>query len=398
MGGSITPFLGMANVFESASEMISSRLEAAPGAKLPWATVMDMALYTENLGYYRNGVRKIGRGGDFYTSVSVGGLYGELLAFFARRVWENEGKSSVFTIIEQGAHDGSLASDILEAIVSGDEHFANVVQYVIIEPDDGLRSAQAETLKSFKDKISFAAAWHELPADRKAGLFLANELIDAFSLHLIQRVNNQWRELYVVRGESNTLEFAPGDLSHPSLETELADLGTDFAEGHILEINLQAINWVRRVREAGFSGVILLADYGYPQAELFSSDRPQGTLRRYFQHRSDTNVLADLGACDLTAHVNFTRLAVEGQHSGMRVLDFMQQGRFLSHLAVELMQRPGFLPTPAWIRQFHSLTHPHHLGASFQILVMGTAGVSLAGVIPVEHQKAALVRLGLAEE
>src|SRR6476619_6952063 len=44
------------------------------------AGFMDLALYDPELGYYARAGRRSGRAGDFFTSVDVGPLFGELLA------------------------------------------------------------------------------------------------------------------------------------------------------------------------------------------------------------------------------------------------------------------------------------------------------------------------------
>src|SRR5947209_15065960 len=44
------------------------------------AAFMDFALYDPERGYYARAVQRSGRAGDFFTSVDVGPLFGELLA------------------------------------------------------------------------------------------------------------------------------------------------------------------------------------------------------------------------------------------------------------------------------------------------------------------------------
>src|SRR5919206_119329 len=43
------------------------------------ATFMELALYHPELGYYARADQRSGRAGDFFTSVDVGPLFGELL-------------------------------------------------------------------------------------------------------------------------------------------------------------------------------------------------------------------------------------------------------------------------------------------------------------------------------
>ena len=74
---------------------------------------MEMALYEPGLGYYETH-HDLGRDGDFYTSVSVGSLFGELLAFsFSELLEQLEGQVQ---IVEAGAHDGCLANDSFSSI------------------------------------------------------------------------------------------------------------------------------------------------------------------------------------------------------------------------------------------------------------------------------------------
>ena len=90
---------------------------------------MELMLYHPEHGYYGPAPRKIGRGGDFFTSVSVGPLYGRLLAQLVRQQWEKIGSPADFTLVEQGAHDGRLARDILDALdIPG-------ARYAIVEPN-----------------------------------------------------------------------------------------------------------------------------------------------------------------------------------------------------------------------------------------------------------------------
>jgi len=72
------------------SALIQREIEAR-GA-IPFARFMELALYTPDLGYYERDNAMIGTKGDFYTSVSVGKLFGELLAFHFAEEVEKSGK------------------------------------------------------------------------------------------------------------------------------------------------------------------------------------------------------------------------------------------------------------------------------------------------------------------
>lgn len=387
----------MANANPILSEFFRDRLREAPNGLLPWAEIMNLALYEPNIGYYRSGVRTIGRSGDFYTSVSVGAVYGEALADFCGGVWRSMGCPTDFHLIEQGAHDGKLAKDILIALQNQHAELYTQIRYIIIEPDDTLREAQRLTLgNELSDKTLHVSSWQELGACR--GVMLSNELLDAFPVHRVQFTPEdgqvKWLEVYVRDDEQGELAFVAAPASTEALQQELDNLGTDFPENYLTELNLVMLDWLREVSQSGFQGPVLIVDYGHSASEYYNEERDQGTLRRFHQHQCDNNVLKDLGEADLTADVNFTRLAEEAQALGMEVREFIEQGRFLTRILGERMTQPDFKITPAWMRQFQTLTHPGHLGRSFQVMVLNKGG---DWPINSEEQKAsALRRLGLA--
>lgn len=381
----------------TAADLIRERIQASAGHILPWREVMRLALYEPGLGYYRSGVRRIGRAGDFYTSVSVGSLFGGLLAQRCRAVWEALGRPTDFAVIEQGAHDGTLAGDVLTAARAQHPEMFAALRYLIIEPDETLREAQRRTLgEALADRLQQVPAWGDL-ATRTRGVLLCNELLDAFPVHRVVFEGGIWREVAVRCADSGGFEFVSAPIEDAALKNEVARMAGPFAEGHTTEVNADAVAWLAEIDRSGFEGEIILADYGHAAREYFAPERREGTLRRYHQHRSDDRVLEDLGGCDLTAHVNFTRVAEEALALGWTVTEFIEQGRYLTRIASELMQAPGFQPDAAWMRQFQSLVHPGHLGHSFQVLTLAkgaTADAPSGG----DHRAAALRRLGITEE
>ena len=93
---------------------------------------MAAALYDPGEGYYARPLGQVGRGGDFFTSVSAGPLFGRLLAQCVMEWHRSAGSPSRWRLIEVGANDGSLAGDLRAALrESGME--AGLEQ-VVIEP------------------------------------------------------------------------------------------------------------------------------------------------------------------------------------------------------------------------------------------------------------------------
>lgn len=340
------------------TRLLLDRLASTPGSRLPFAHVMELALYHPEHGYYGPGPRRLGRKGDFYTAVSVGPLYGRLLASLANQVHQEMGRPKNFAIIEQAAHDGQLAEDILTA---------SDWPLILVEPNPAYREAQRQRLAAWQERVRWVDSLGHLPA--APGLFVCNELPDAMPVHLVRFDEGEWSELYVTAD----LAFVPGPLSTPALVEEVARLPQDLPNGYTTEVAVAALSWIREVACAPFFGTVYIADYGFDASELYAAERTAGTLRRYHNHQTDDRVLEDLGGSDLTSHVNFTRLIEEAEASGLKLRSYEHQGRFLGKLGLGWIQSLEGIPpsaeTKALLRQFHSLTHPAFMGRSFRVAV-----------------------------
>ena len=336
-------------------QILREQLTAGP---LPFAQVMELALYHPEHGYYGAGPRRIGRQGDFFTSVSVGPLFGKLLAMQAIQEWQALGEPEDFAIIEQGAHDGQLAEDVLSAV--GDKP----VRYLIVEPNPRYREAQSQRLG---DRVQWVESLAALQSGPQHGFFPCNELPDAFPVHLVRWSGTQWEELYVTAA----FQFVAGEFSCAELAEEAKQLPQDLAPGHTLEINLAMLRWIRDLARAVFRGAVFIADYGLDAEEFNADTRASGTIRRYKQHQMDDHILEDLGESDLTSHINFTRLIEEAARHGLVQRDYDLQGRLLGRLALPwLKSLEGQPMDAATMRQFNSLTHPAFMGRSFRCLIL----------------------------
>src|SRR5207245_1170616 len=120
------------------------------------------------------------RKGDYFTNVSVGPLFGRLLAAQFSEIWERLGKRNDFVIVEQGAHDGQFAQDVLEFVQERLPEFFDALRYRILEPFPILQERQRQTLEAFGDKID----WRESP-EPFMGVHFSNELLDAMPVRLI---------------------------------------------------------------------------------------------------------------------------------------------------------------------------------------------------------------------
>jgi SAM-dependent MidA family methyltransferase len=254
---------------------------ARDGGRITFARFMELALYHPQHGYYSSGRARIGQTGDFFTSVSVGPLFGRILARQFRE-WK------IREVIEVGGHRGQLRQDILAA--------APDLKYQVIE------------------------AGEELP-DKITGCVFSNELIDAFPVH---RVVGD-REVYVNADFREEL----GPLSDARLPR--------LPEGYRSEFNVRALDWLSEIARR-LTGYLLTIDYGFERAEYFAPHHKDGHLQCYRQHTKSGNPYEHIGEQDITAHVEFTSLM---EHPGFETVRFTTQERYLMKIgAEELMAEP----------------------------------------------------------
>jgi SAM-dependent MidA family methyltransferase len=367
---------------------------------------MELALDCPVHGYYETKKDNPGRHGDFYTSVGVGELFGQLLAFqFAEWLEQLRIADCGLRIVEAGAHDGRLAKDILTWLQLNRPELFELVEYWIIEPSARRQEWQGETLREFAPRVHWFAGFqsllqertcHSSPATRHPplrGVIFSNELLDAMPVHRFgwDAAKKTWFEWGVaVDGEKFVWRRLPAafpssiptrDLSEfhlpPSLLTVLSD-------GYTIEISPAAEDWWREAAGILERGKLMTIDYGLTAEELFSPDRLRGTLRAYFRHHASDDILANVGEQDLTAHVNFSAIQAAGESVGLRTEMFSTQSQFLTRI-LEKASKDNSLDelvasksdgygskkgwTPAQARQFQTLTHPEHLGRPFRVLV-----------------------------
>ena len=95
-----------------------------------------------------------------------------------------------------------------------------------------------------------------------------------------------------------------------------------FVPGTVVEIHLQAEAFVRSLAEHLVRGAAFFIDYGFPEAEYYHPQRTSGTLMCHRAHQADADPLQDVGEKDITAHVNFTGIALAAQEAGLDVLGY----------------------------------------------------------------------------
>ena len=329
---------------------------------------MEMALYHPTHGYYARESRQVGREGDFFTSVSVGPLFGEILARRFLRAWHEMGSPSRWRIIESGAHDGSLARDVLTAMAHLSTPAFSGLEYAIPEPLPQLHAAQRWTLRGLEDRTRLISSTSELQPNPLPGIAFGNELLDALPFSVVEWTAGRWREVGVGLGPDNQLAWVANvEITEPKLVAALAVIGSDFPEGYRTEVRTGLGEFLEPLTRCLTDGLMIWLDYGFARPEFYHPSRFAGTLRTFCKHRAADDPLAAPGEMDITAHVDFTDVAECAIGLGGRPLSFRSQGAWLTEQARDWLIAQEGKPTDA-LRQFQTLTHPAHLGGHFHVI------------------------------
>lgn len=321
---------------------------------------MELALYHLRHGYYASGKARIGRNGDFFTNVSVGPIFGKLLAAQFAEIWHLLGRPARFTIVEQGAHDGSFIADVLTELRARWPKCYEAAKCILVEPFPHWQAQQAEKTAEFQPKIRWLDSLRALRS--VTGVHFSNELFDAFPARRFEFNGQSWDELFVVEHDGNLcLE------RRPAVDVSLPKKG--IAAQHRAEMSTEATREMREISRRMARGVILTIDYGYANDEFFSPLRREGTLQIRARHRRLKSPFELIGDADLSAHVNWTSLIDAGAEGGARLLGLIDQHHFFAGLLATFFEACDFSASEK--RGLQTLLHPEMLGRSFQVLALG---------------------------
>jgi SAM-dependent MidA family methyltransferase len=353
------------------------RAEIKARGPVPFAWFMQQALYHPEHGYYSSGRCAIGRRGDYFTNVSVGPLFGQLLATQFAEIWERLGNIENFALVEQGAHHGEFACDVLESARKRWPDFFAALRYRIIEPFPVLQARQLQTLTGFEDKVEWRDSIDEL--EPFIGVHFSNELLDAMPMHLIVSQRGRglgaqtecaWLEKFVTLN-GHMFGFVDQPIADQTLRDHLQKCPAQLA-GYQTEVNLAALDWIDNLSRKLDRGYVLIIDYGYPRDEFFAPHRSAGTLQVRAQHHLLQSPFDEIGHADITSHVEWTSIVERAEACGFEVKGFTDQHHFItgiiSELAHDIAQGDADAKTK---RALQTLLHPEMLGRNFQILALG---------------------------
>jgi SAM-dependent MidA family methyltransferase len=334
---------------------------ANAGGWLGFDRFMALALYAPGMGYYANNLRKFGltpeSGSDFATAPEMSPHFGRTWAHQVAEALQVTGTDEVW---EFGAGSGALALQLLDSL--GD----SVKRYTIVDLSGSLRERQQDTLKAYAHKVQ----WVDALPEQLSGVVVGNEVLDAMPVQLLVRKSGVWHERGVVwHADALQWEDRVTELRPP---VEIAG-----EHDYLTEIHSQAEAFVATLADrfkageaaTGKGGAAFLIDYGFPESEYFHPQRSMGTLMCHQLHKSDPDPLVDVGRKDITAHVNFTGVALAAQDAGLHVLGYTTQAHFLINCGL----LPPLVDAPMDEKSMaQKLITEHEMGELFKVVAFGT--------------------------
>lgn len=347
--------------------------EISASGPIPFVRFMEVALYHPQLGYYMRAPEgtseKIGPHGDFYTSSDVHPILGQALAKQAAQMYRLLGHPDQFTVVELGPGKGLLAGHFLSACRRDFPPLYQHLRYVLIDRSPAMRDLQHKHLATWLDQphlLTWADDLENLASDSMTGLFLSNELIDSFPVHRIQVTADGAEELWVDYRDGRFVECLRA-LSSESLTDHVRRIKADWPVGYRTEINLHALRWMKQVAHILNRGFVLTIDYGHTAQDLYRPDRKGGTFLCYSRQSVNEEPFLRVGDQDMTAHVDFTSLALAGKEHGLQTTGFTNQLSFLMGLGVEHMIEQLEQDSPQFKAAVH-LLKPQGMGTTFKVL------------------------------
>ena len=335
---------------------------AGSGGWLGFDAFMALALYAPGLGYYARDSLKFGTlpyqrqdgrlvaGSDFVTAPEISPLFGQTLA---AQLAQALAETKTSTLWEFGAGSGALA---LQLLSSWAERGQPLPQYRIVELSATLRARQQTNLAGFAEQVQ----WVEALPEQLNGVLLGNEVLDAMPVKLLVRAGGTWFERGVAGaadGAGWVWQDRPTELRPP---VEIAG-----EHDYLSEIHPQAEAFIRTLAERLVGGAAFFIDYGFPEQEYYHPQRHMGTLMCHRAHQSDTDPLLQVGHKDITAHVNFTGIALAAQDAGLNLLGYCSQARFLINCGIG--PRLDATPLPQRAQAQH-LLQEHEMGELFKVI------------------------------
>ena len=334
---------------------------------LSFAEFMQLALYQPGLGYYSNGLNKIGEAGDFITAPEISPLFSKALGNHIADVLKQIPQADC---LEFGAGSGQMAVDLLLYLA---EINCLPKHYYIIEASAHLRENQHQKMKEKLGNLQSLVVWlDQLPA-KFNGVILANEVCDAMPVHRVQFEKGHLLEIGVGL-QNEKIKWQSQPITNRELKARCEEIQSQLELfPYQTEIALQAPAWLSTIANLLKQGAIYLIDYGYEAKDYFHPLRHQGMLRCHYRHQAHDDPLVLVGLQDITTHVDFTALAETAHAEGLQIEGYQRQSDFL--LAGDILQLSELSASNTFeqIQQSAALKRlllPEQMGELFKVLTL----------------------------
>ena len=329
---------------------------------------MEIALYAPGLGYYSAGSAKIGSGGDFITAPEISDLFSRCVARQCAQVLSITGGE----ILELGAGTGRMAAAVLESLAA-----TGVLpeRYSILEVSADLAERQRERLSALPASLRERVVWLErLPERPLRGVLLANEVLDALPCQRFVVAEAGVYELGVSSAGDAFVErpAVPDEALATACERLLKELPQPLPPGYTSEVCLRLEPWIAGVGDCLERGLLLLFDYGLPSSHYYHPQRTSGTLQCHFKQLAHDDPYVNVGVQDITAWVDFTRVAEAGVTAGLDVTGFCTQAGFLLATGIESFVAEAVGPVEMTRRagEARRLLMPGEMGEAFKAIAL----------------------------
>lgn len=351
-------------------DALRARMTAA-GGWLPFDAYMECALYAPGLGYYSAGAHKLGAGGDFTTAPEISALFGRCLARHCVEVLRATGGGDV---LELGAGSGRLAFDVLTGM---QDLGMPPARYRILEVSPDLRQRQRELLGRLPQSLAGCVEWLDAPPDDPwRGALLANEVLDALPVECFTWRDGRVFERGVVLDAGGNFawseRFAGAELG-AEVQRVREDAQAQWDDGYSSELCRLAGPWITEVMRSLSQGVGLFIDYGLARRDYYHPLRATGTLRCHYRQLAHDDPFAHPGLEDITAWVDFTRVAEAADAAGFDVLGYASQAALLLGLGIEreILAAPDETTRIRHASEARQLLMPQEMGETFKAMAIG---------------------------
>ena len=260
------------------AQHIATAIEVSPERKIPYSKFMQISLYGQD-GYYSKGKAEIDNVDDFGTEATSSELFGATIGKAAKKVWEALDKPNAFTFVEMGAGNGIMAKDILTWARENEPQFYEALQYTIVEYGELIEKQKKSILDPSSFDRTYADSYPDeaigqrdlqkvrwikasaiaLPLSEVEGIFVSNELPDAFPVEVVKIINGQVRQKYVAL--ENDIWVERWDEPAETVISHITEFGINLEEDKEQAININAVNWQKRVNQVLKRGAQITIDY-----------------------------------------------------------------------------------------------------------------------------------------